>query len=44
MELNTNEAVCVVCQGYLQFQEGTKVDEDGVCPTCNGMMGKEIEV
>ncbi len=38
-----NADACVVCKGYLQNQDGATVDEDGVCPTCNGMMGKESE-
>ncbi len=35
------EDICVVCRGYLQFQENQGVDEDGVCATCNGMLGEE---
>ena len=38
-----SDDACVVCNGFLQFQEGLRVDDDGVCPTCNGMMGEENE-
>ncbi len=41
MEQSTNETVCVICQGYLQFQESSTVNEDGVCATCEGMMSEE---
>jgi hypothetical protein len=38
----SNEA-CIICKGFHQGHDGAKVDEDGVCATCNGMMGKEDE-
>ncbi len=31
---------CKVCLGMMQGSEPT-IDEDHVCPGCNGMMGKE---
>jgi hypothetical protein len=36
-----SDDACIICLGYYQGHDGVTVDEDGVCATCNGMMGEE---